>query len=149
MTTHVITARVYWEDTDASGLVYHTSYVRFMERGRTELLRGLGLQQSQLLEGAAGAPIYFVVRAMELDFRKPAVLDDLLSVETRPLELGGASLTLDQRVTRGGETLVSATVKVVCVEAGRARRMPQDVRDKFERLMRGSAVSGPPHPAAG
>jgi acyl-CoA thioester hydrolase len=146
MTTHVISARVYWEDTDASGLVYHTSYVRFMERGRTELLRGLGLEQSKLLDGAGGAPIFFVVRAMQLDFRKPAVLDDFLAIETRPLELGGASLTLDQRVTRGGETLVAATVKVVCVESGRARRMPADVREKFERLMRGSAVARNPNP---
>jgi acyl-CoA thioester hydrolase len=131
---HTLPVRVYWEDTDASGLVYHTSYIRFMERGRTELLRSLGLDQRPLLEGAAGAAIFFVVRAMELDFRKPALMDDLLSVETRPLELGGASLTLDQRVLRGDETLVTAVVKVVCVEAGRARRLPADVRAKFESL---------------
>ena len=73
---------------------------------------------------ALGIPIYFVVRAMQLDFRKPAALDDMFSVETRPIELGGASLTLDQRVLRGDETLVTAIVKVVCVEAGRARRLP-------------------------
>ncbi len=133
MTTYIIPARVYWEDTDASGLVYHASYVRFMERGRTELLRSLGLEQRQLLDGAT--PIYFVVRAMQLDFRKPAVLDDMLSVETTPLDLGGASLTLDQRVLRGEETLATAIVKLVCVEAGRARRMPADVREKFEKAM--------------
>lgn len=133
MTPHSIPARVYWEDTDASGLVYHASYIRFMERGRTELLRSLGLEQRQLLDGASGAPIYFVVRAMQLDFRKPAVLDDLLSVETLITEIGGASLTLDQRVRRGEETLATAIVKVVCVEAGRARRMPAEVREKFER----------------
>lgn len=137
MTAHAIAARVYWEDTDASGLVYHASYIRFMERGRTELLRSLGLVQSQLLDGAAGAPIYFVVRAMEIDFRKPAVLDDLLRIETKPLELGGASLLLDQRVLRGHETLVTAKIKVVCVEGGRAKRMPADVRAKFESLLAG------------
>lgn len=130
---HTLPVRVYWEDTDASGLVYHTSYVRFMERGRTELLRSLGLDQRPLLEGAAGAPTFFVVRAMQLDFMRPAVMDDLLSVETRVLELGGASLTLDQRVLRGEEKLVTATVKVVCVEAGRAKRLPPDVREKFQR----------------
>ncbi|WP_442753452.1 tol-pal system-associated acyl-CoA thioesterase [Methylocystis sp. JAN1] len=130
---HTLSVRVYWEDTDASGLVYHTSYVRFMERGRTELLRSLGLDQRPLLEGAAGAPTFFVVRAMQLDFIRPAAMDDLLSVETRVLELGGASLRLDQRVLRGDETLVTATVKVVCVEAGRAKRLPPDVRDKFLR----------------
>jgi acyl-CoA thioester hydrolase len=137
MTVHTLPARVYWEDTDASGLVYHASYIRFMERGRTELLRSLGIEQSQLLDPALGIPIYFVVRAMQLDFRKPAALDDMLSVETRPVELGGASLTLDQRVLRGEETLVTAIVKVVCVEAGRARRLPQDVREKFEKLLAG------------
>jgi acyl-CoA thioester hydrolase len=131
---HRLSVRVYWEDTDASGLVYHTSYIRFMERGRTELLRSLGLEQSQLLDGAAGAPIYFVVRAMELDFRRPAVLDDLLSVETKPLDLGGASLSLDQRVMRGDEPLVTAVVKVVCVENGRAKRLPAEVRARFEAL---------------
>lgn len=135
MTAHTLPVRVYWEDTDASGLVYHTSYIRFMERGRTELLRSLGLDQRPLLEGAAGAPVFFVVRGMEVDFRKPALMDDLLHVETRPLELGGASLTLDQRVLRGDEALVLATVKVVCVENGRARRLPADVRAKFESAM--------------
>lgn len=130
---HTMPVRVYWEDTDASGLVYHTSYVRFMERGRTELLRSIGLDQRPLLEGSVGAPTFFVVRAMQLDFMRPAVMDDLLSVETRVMELGGASLTLDQRVLRGEEKLVTATVKVVCVEAGRAKRLPPDVREKFLR----------------
>jgi acyl-CoA thioester hydrolase len=132
---HTLPVRVYWEDTDASGLVYHTSYIRFMERGRTELLRTLGLDQRLLLEGAAGTPIFFVVRAMDVDFRKPAVMDDLVSVETRVVALGGASIDLDQRVTRDGETLVGASVKVVCVEEGRARRLPPDVREKFTRAL--------------
>ncbi|PPD43723.1 MAG: tol-pal system-associated acyl-CoA thioesterase [Methylocystis sp.] len=133
---HTLPVRVYWEDTDASGLVYHTSYIRFMERGRTELLRTLGLDQRPLLEGAAGgAPIFFVVRAMTLDFRKPAVMDDLVDVETRVVGIGGASIDLDQRVTRGGETLVGASVKVVCVEEGRARRLPPDVREKFAHAL--------------
>jgi len=136
---HTLPVRVYWEDTDASGLVYHTSYIRFMERGRTELLRSLGLDQRPLLEGAAGAPTFFVVRALQLDFVRPAAMDDMLSVETRVLELGGASLSLDQRVLRGAETLVTATVKVVCVEAGRAKRLPPDVRDKFLRAHGGGA----------
>lgn len=140
MTAHTLPVRVYWEDTDASGLVYHTSYIRYMERGRTELLRTLGLDQRPLLEGAAGgAPMFFVVRAMQLDFVKPAVMDDMLRVETRVTELGGASLTLDQRVLRGTEALVSATVKVVCVESGRARRLPPDVRAKFEAAQAGAA----------
>ncbi len=135
MSPHTLSIRIYWEDTDASGLVYHTSYIRFMERGRTELLRTLGLEQRPLLEGAAGAPIFFVVRAMDLEFLKPAAMDDLLSVETSVAGIGGASLTLVQRVLRGAETLVTATVRVVCVEAGRAKRLPPDVRDKFARAL--------------
>lgn len=135
MRPHAIPIRIYWEDTDASGLVYHTSYIRFMERGRTELLRTLGLDQRALLEGAAGTPIFFVVRAMEIDFRKPALMDDVLTVESRVTELGGASLTLDQRVVRDGELLVGATVKVVCVENGRAKRLPPEVRARFENAL--------------
>lgn len=128
---HRLAIRVYYEDTDFSGLVYHASHLRFMERGRTELLRSLGLHQRALLEGAAGARFFFVVRAMDIDFKKPALMDDLLTVETRVSDIGGASVTLDQRVMRKDELLVSATVKVVCVENGRARRLPANVREKF------------------
>jgi acyl-CoA thioester hydrolase len=130
-----LSIRVYYEDTDFSGLVYHASYLRFMERARTEMLRALGLDQRALLEGAAGAPIFFVVRSMDIDFRRPATMDDLLTVETSVLKLGGASLTLEQRVLRQAELLVSANVTVVCVEAGRARRFPPEVQAKFERLL--------------
>jgi acyl-CoA thioester hydrolase len=130
-----LSVRVYYEDTDFSGLVYHASYLRFMERARTEMLRSLGLDQKALLEGAAGAPIFFVVRSMDVDFQKPATMDDQLTVETEALELGGASLTLQQRVLRNAELLVCAKVRVVCVEGGRARRLPPEVRAKFERLL--------------
>jgi len=94
--THRIPIRVYYEDTDFSGLVYHASHLRFMERGRTELLRELGIHQRALLEGEAGGGFFFVVRAMNLDFRRPALMDDLLTVETRVEAIGGASLTLAQ-----------------------------------------------------
>jgi acyl-CoA thioester hydrolase len=130
-----LSIRVYYEDTDFSGLVYHASYLRFMERARTEMLRALGLDQRALQAGAGGAPIFFVVRSMDVDFQKPATMDDLLTVETEILELGGASLTLEQRVTREAELLVRAKVRIVCVEAGRARRLPPEVRAKFECLL--------------
>lgn len=132
---HTLPARVYWEDTDASGLVYHASYLRFMERGRTELLRDLGVHQRALLEGASDNGIYFVVRAMDVGFIKPAVLDDLLTVTTDVKEIGGASLTLLQRVLRDRVTLIEATVRVVCVENGHARRLPAEVRQKFEAAL--------------
>ncbi len=132
---HRNSVRVYYEDTDFSGLVYHASYLRFMERARTEMLRALGLDQRALLDGAAGAPIFFVVRSMDIDFRRPATMDDELTVETEALDLGGASLLLEQRVLRQAELLVRAKVTIVCVEAGRARRLPPEVRAKFERLL--------------
>jgi acyl-CoA thioester hydrolase len=137
MTPHTLPVRVYWEDTDASGLVYHASYIRFMERGRTELLRAAGLDQRLLMEGGAGAPVFFVVRAMNIEFIRPAVMDDLLRVESRVIEIGGASISIDQRVMRGAETLATAQVKAVCVENGRARRLPPDVRAKFENALPG------------
>jgi acyl-CoA thioester hydrolase len=127
---HHLTIRVYYEDTDFSGLVYHASYLRFMERGRTELLRDLGLGQRELLQREGGG-LFFVVRAMTIDFRKPAQMDDSLTVETIVREVSGASFDLDQRILRGEEPLVSAQVKIAAVEGGRPRRLPAEVREKF------------------
>ena len=132
---HALSIRVYWEDTDASGHVYHAAYIRFMERGRTELLRTLGLVQRELLESPTAAPIFFVVRKMDVDFERPGRMDDLLTVETAVTAIGGASVDLDQRVLRDGELLVKAMVKVVCVEGGRARRLPAEARESFLRAL--------------
>ena len=133
---HTLPVRVYYEDTDASGLVYHASHIRFMERGRTELLRTLGLVQRELLESPTAAPIFFVVRKMDVDFERPGRMDDLLTVETTVTAIGGASVDLDQRVLRDGQLLVKATVKVVCVEEGRARRLPAQARESFLQALR-------------
>jgi acyl-CoA thioester hydrolase len=133
---HTLPVRVYWEDTDASGLVYHAAHIRFMERGRTELLRTLGLVQRELLESPTGAPIFFVVRKMDVDFERPGRMDDLLAVETAVTAIGGASVDLDQCVLRDGDLLVKARVKVVCVEDGRARRLPALARESFLRALR-------------
>ena len=139
---HQIQIRVYYEDTDFSGLVYHASHLRFMERGRTELLRSLGLRQRALLEGAAGSPLFFVVRAMEIDFKRPALMDDLLTVETQVIEIGAAAIALDQRIARDGASLVEAKVKVACVENGRARRLPPEVRTMFEGALAVGSKTG-------
>ena len=128
---HTLPVRVYWEDTDASGLVYHATYIRFMERGRTELLRTLGLVQRDLLESPTAPPIFFVVRKMDVEFERPGRMDDLLTVETAVTAIGGASVDLDQRVLRDGELLAKARVRVVCVEGGRARRLPAQARESF------------------
>ncbi len=129
MQPHRIPIRVYYEDTDFSGVVYHASYLRFMERGRTELIRDLGVDQSALFDGDVA--LAFAVRAMRIEFLKPAVMDDLLTVETIPVEMKGASMTVRQRVLRGDKALVEADVKVVCVGGGRARRIPDALRAKL------------------
>jgi acyl-CoA thioester hydrolase len=123
---HRLPVRVYYEDTDFSGFVYHASYLRFLERGRTELLRGLAGDQSELHREARG--LVFVVRRMSLDFARPARMDDLLTVLTRTLTLRGASMRLAQEVRRGDALLVAADVTVACVRDGRAVRLPDALR---------------------
>ena len=122
--------RVSYEDTDFSGVVYHANYLRFMERGRSNYLRLLRADQRALFEQAAQeAPGFaFVVRAMRIDFRKPARMDDVLDIITEPQEVKGASVVLHQRVTRAGETLVEASVQVAFVSGGRARPIPKPLR---------------------
>jgi acyl-CoA thioester hydrolase len=126
-----LTIRVYYEDTDFSGVVYHASYLRFMERGRTELLRALGLTQSVLQQPGGGTGLVFAVRHMMIDFLKPARMDDLLEVETGVTSVAGASVELSQRICRNGEVLVSAHVKVAAISAGRAVRLSADIRQKL------------------
>ena len=129
MTPHLHPIRVYYEDTDFSGVVYHASYLRFLERGRTELIRALGIGQRDLFDGAV--PLAFAVRRMSLDFLKPALMDDLLAVETTPVLARGASMELHQRVLREAEVLVTAQVTVACVGGGRARRIPEALRARL------------------
>lgn len=126
---HSISVRVYYEDTDFSGVVYHASYLRFMERGRTELIRALGIEQRELFDGDAA--LGFAVRRMLIDFVRPAVMDDLLTIETRPTLARGATMELDQRILRGEEVLVTAQVKVACVGGGKARRIPDVLRHRL------------------
>ena len=126
ISAHALPVRVYYEDTDFSGFVYHASYLRFMERGRTELLRGLAGDQSDLHRDAEG--LVFVVRRMEIDYLRPARMDDALTVVTGTRELRGASMRLHQEVRRGDEILVRAEVVVACVREGRAIRLPDSLR---------------------
>jgi acyl-CoA thioester hydrolase len=123
---HRLPVRVYYEDTDFSGVVYHASYLRFLERGRTELLRALAVAQSELHADAEG--LAFAVRRMTIDFAKPARMDDLLTIVTRPDEIRGASMTIMQEVRRGDEVLVTADVTVAAVRNGRAVRIPDSLR---------------------
>ena len=127
---HVMTVRVYHEDTDFTGIVYHANYLRFMERGRSNHLRLLGADHRALLEETeAEVPGFaFVVRSMTIDYRKPARINDVLTVETEPIEVKGASITLQQRVLRGGEVLVEAKVRVAFICGDRARPIPKPLR---------------------
>jgi acyl-CoA thioester hydrolase len=122
--------RVYYEDTDFSGVVYHASYLRFMERGRSNYLRLLGADQRALFEEVAKeAPGFaFVVRSMQIDFRKPARMDDVLEIVSTTAEVKGASVVLHQQVMRGEELLVDAKVQVAFVSGGRARPIPKALR---------------------
>ena len=131
---HQLPVRVYFEDTDAGGVVYHASYVRFCERGRTDFLRLLGVEARQLISGeASNEPAAFVVRRMSLDFLRPARMDDLLVIETRVKELGGASVTLVQAVMKDGVKVFEAEVIVVLVSvAGKPFRLSEALRLGFE-----------------
>ncbi len=130
---HILPIRVYFEDTDFSGLVYHASYVRWCERGRSDYLRLGGNDHRRLIDGTGGRePAAFVVRRMSLEYLKPARIDDVLEVATSVKEMGAASLILDQRITRGGAPLFEATVTVVLVSvSGKPLRIAQELRAAF------------------
>jgi acyl-CoA thioester hydrolase len=127
---HVMAVRVYYEDTDFSGIVYHANYLRFMERGRTNYLRLLGADQRALMEEAEReAPGFaFVVRSMQIEFLRPARMNDILEVTTAPAEVKGASIVLHQRIARGDDLLIEAQVRVAFVSGGRARPIPKPLR---------------------
>ena len=131
--TAPLPVRVYYEDTDFSGAVYHASYLRFLERGRTEWLRGLGVDQRTLFEAAP--PLAFVVRRMTIDWLRPARMDELLHVDTRAVALRGASIALRQRVRRGDERLVAAEVLVACVAGGRPARLPRALAERVRAVV--------------
>lgn len=132
---HILPIRVYFEDTDFSGLVYHGSYVRWCERGRSDFLRLLGNDHRGLIAGESGRePAAFVVRRMNLEFLRPARIDDVLEVVTRVKEFGAATLVLDQRVRRGGADIFQAEVMVVLVsQSGKVLRLTQVLRDALSR----------------
>jgi acyl-CoA thioester hydrolase len=125
---HRMAVRIYYEDTDFSGVVYHASYLRFLERGRTNLLRLIGNSHRALYEAARSEGFAFVVRAMAIEFFRPARMDDTVTIATEAVEVKGASMLLLQRVLRGAEVLVEARVRVACVSGGRARPIPKPLR---------------------
>ena len=136
--THSMPMRVYYEDTDAAGIVYYANYLKFAERGRTEMMRGLGFAHSRIAEETG---ILFTVRRCSADYRAAARLDDALSVDTRIAEIGAATLSLDQQIRRNGETIVALEVLVACVgRDGRPRRVPPGLRTA---LMQAALIKPP------
>lgn len=130
---HILPVTVYWEDTDAGGVVYYANYLRFGERGRTELLRALGIDQRAL---AADTGVVFAVRRAEAEYLAPARLEDRLEVATRITALSGASADMEQMVRRDGRDLVRMAVRIVCMNRrGRATRFPAPVADAFARAL--------------
>lgn len=135
---HVLPVRVYFEDTDAGGVAYHASYVRWAERGRTDFLRLLGTDARRMIDGTdSHEPAAFVVRRMNCEFLRPARMDDLLEVVTRVKALGGASVTLLQAVRSAGRNVFEAEVTVVLVAvSGKPLRLSHAIREAFERGQR-------------
>jgi acyl-CoA thioester hydrolase len=130
----VLPVRVYYEDTDAAGVVYYANYLRYLERARTEWLRTVGFDQSTLTTERG---IAFAVRSLDIEYLRPARLDDLLDIACAIDSLGGARLVFEQRVERNGETLVTASVSVVCIDVARLKAVaiPNDLRSQIEALI--------------
>ena len=128
---HLFSVRVYYEDTDFSGIVYHANYLRFIERARTEMLRERNMHQGEIHSGDA---IFFVVARMNLEFLRPARMDDLLIVETKAVKIGAAVLELDQIVRRDADILFTARVFIAAVSNGKPCRLPKLLREKLSSI---------------
>lgn len=129
---HRLSARVYYADTDFSGVVYHARYLEFLERGRSDYLRLCGVHHTELADGAHGERIVWVVRRMEIDFRDSARMDDVLTIETRTAEISGARIVMAQRILRGADLLIEARVEAAIIGMnGRPRRFPKDWTGRF------------------
>jgi acyl-CoA thioester hydrolase len=134
--THLLPVRVYFEDTDCAGVVYHANFLKFCERARSDFIRLLGLDHQSLANPERGEPAVFVVRRVEIDYLKPGRMDDLLEIVTSCAEIGSASLVLQQDVRRGDTLLVRAKVMVVLVSrAGKPQRLGALVRDELQRFV--------------
>ncbi len=127
--SHLLPVRVYYEDTDFSGVVYHANYVRYFERGRSDFLRLAGVSHADLFAG--DLPLAFAVVRMEIDFARAAVIDDALVVRTRFIDLKGPRFFIDQTILRGADRIAHATVQVAVVGAGRPRKPPQGLVDQL------------------
>lgn len=130
MHKHSFDVRVYYEDTDAGGIVYYANYLKFAERGRTEMLRDAGFEHARMKSETG---IAFAVRSCTIDYKAPARLDDCLTVLSEVTEVGGASLQMTQKILKDAEELVTLDIRLACMnEEGRPVRLPDEVREIFE-----------------
>jgi len=139
---HILPVRVYYEDTDAGGVVYHAGYLRFCERGRTDFLRLLGVRHTELTD-EDGAPLFLVVRRMSCDFLRPARLDDIVEVRTRVLQAAGARLEAEQQICIARDDapqtgpIFRASVTIAVIDSrGRPRRLPAQLQHAFAAITR-------------
>jgi acyl-CoA thioester hydrolase len=131
---HRMAIRVYWEDTDAGGVVYHATYLKYMERARTEFLRLLGIEQAELMADAE-TPIKFAVKSLAIDYHQSAKLDDALLIETEVKDVKAASIVMAQSVKRGSTAVADATFRVAVLNlAGAPTRLPKALAEKFSQL---------------
>ncbi|MEO1657326.1 MAG: tol-pal system-associated acyl-CoA thioesterase [Pseudomonadota bacterium] len=131
---HRIDFRIYFEDTDITGIVYHANYVKYFERGRTESLREVFKDLSEIMED--DDPATFAVASMEIKFKRPAKLDNIITVETKLVEAKGAKMIFEQKVLRGEELLASANVVAAVITMdGRPRRMPEEMRQRMDEYL--------------
>ncbi|MCH8684718.1 tol-pal system-associated acyl-CoA thioesterase [Pedomonas mirosovicensis] len=138
---HRYSLRIYFEDTDAGGVVYHANYLRFMERARTDMLRCVGIEQRQGLEAEGADKGNYVVGSLQIDYKRPAHLDDVVTVVSTVEAVRPASCIIRQRIVRKNEILTDARVTVAFVgEGGRPRRQPAAWREQFETLCRGEEL---------
>lgn len=129
--------RIYYEDTDFSGLVYHANYLRYFERGRSDFFRAAGVSHAELAD--RDDPLMFAVRRMEIDYLSPARIDDLLLIRTRYTEIRGARIFADQQAERGDTVIARAKLEAVCIDgAGRPRRMPKDLVEALQPYVEGA-----------
>lgn len=140
--------RIYYEDTDLSGVVYHANYVRYLERGRSEFIRAIGASHTRLM--ALGAPVTFMVSELGLRFVRPARIDDRLEIRTQVETARGARITCRQSIMRGNELIIEAQVENVCVSLdGKPRRLPAELVQKMAAYLPGAAPLRPQnHPPA-
>lgn len=136
---HIFPLVVYWEDTDAGGIVYYANYLKFTERARTDMLRGLGINQQRMLTEEGGT--HFVVRACEIEYLRPARMEDELEIVTEISDLRGASLRMEQDIYRDGTLLVTTKVRIACLdEEGRPQRLSSAINEKFNATLGQTAL---------